>query len=296
MPYLVKCKPDGINHDMNIFVSTESGKLPDRNPKGFIPRDRDRVFLWAIPKHGGNGLAERGLGSSFRQDGKDFRLRVLDAEPPIRAFGEDDLHDKAAEPEWERNVKLRFRRNAHASVVELSEPEAAYLDQFYCPAPAYTRSGAPEPGNNGDGPTDLLEDVDEVRNDPSLDETTRERLIHARLGQGRFRDDVMRRWRGACAVTGCSQPEILRASHIRPWRNSSNEQRLNPANGILLAANLDALFDHFMISFNDDGQMLTSCRLEDSCSELFGLPAPLRSELTDRERGFLAYHRDRLQR
>ena len=65
---------------------------------------------------------------------------------------------------------------------------------------------------------------------------------------------------------------------------------------MLLAANLDALFDRFLISFKDDGRMLISCRLGHPCRELFGLPAPLRSELTDQERGFLAYHRDRLQR
>jgi len=84
--------------------------------------------------------------------------------------------------------------------------------------------------------------------------------------------------------------------HRPAWRASTHEQRLNPANGILLIANLDALFDRYLISFNNDGGMWISDRVEASCRELLGLPAPLRSALADEEKSFLTYHRDRLQR
>jgi hypothetical protein len=64
--------------------------------------------------------------------------------------------------------------------------------------------------------------------------TTRERLIDARLGQGRFRVGVASRWNGRCAVTGCAIPAVIRASHIKPWSECTDRERLNPANGIFL--------------------------------------------------------------
>ncbi|HUC10807.1 MAG TPA: HNH endonuclease signature motif containing protein, partial [Stellaceae bacterium] len=63
-------------------------------------------------------------------------------------------------------------------------------------------------------------------------------------------------------------------------------------NGILLAANLDALFDRFLITFQDDGQMLILDRVSPDCRDLLGLPASLRSELRTDEREFLAKHRE----
>ncbi|HET9245398.1 MAG TPA: HNH endonuclease signature motif containing protein, partial [Xanthobacteraceae bacterium] len=53
----------------------------------------------------------------------------------------------------------------------------------------------------------------------------------------------------------------LRASHIKPWRESSDRERLDPANGLLLTANLDALFNDGLIAFDDEGQMLVSAQL-----------------------------------
>ena len=83
----------------------------------------------------------------------------------------------------------------------------------------------------------LPQDIENIRLDEAItDDTTRQALINARIGQGKFRDDVMERWGGACAFSGCKTLEALRASHIKPWRNCSNEQRLDPANGQILVS------------------------------------------------------------
>ncbi len=89
-----------------------------------------------------------------------------------------------------------------------------------------------------------LEQIERVK-----DRTTRKCLIDARLGQGQFRVDVEKLWRGACGVTGCRISAVLRASHIKPWSQSNNKERLDPENGILLAAHIDALFDRGLITF-----------------------------------------------
>jgi hypothetical protein len=92
---------------------------------------------------------------------------------------------------------------------------------------------------------------------PDVCETEREALVKARAGQGIFRSEVIALW-GCCAVTGCALSQILVASHIVPWRDATNAERLDPFNGLLLTPNLDRLFDQCLIAFNDDGSILLS--------------------------------------
>ncbi len=92
----------------------------------------------------------------------------------------------------------------------------------------------------------------------SAKETEREALIKARVGQGNFRTDVIALW-GSCAVTGCSLSKILVASHLVPWAAcATNQERLDPFNGLLLTPNMDKLVDRCLIAFNDDGSILLS--------------------------------------
>lgn len=127
--------------------------------------------------------------------------------------------------------------------------------------------------------------------------TTVEALIDARIGQAKFRADLIRVRDAACEVTGCRISEILRASHIKPWIVASDSERLDPENGLLLAAHLDALFDGGLISFADDGTMLLSDRIGSQDRLTFRLPQSLRSKPSARQAEFLLYHRsNRFQR
>jgi hypothetical protein len=139
---------------------------------------------------------------------------------------------------------------------------------------------------------DIEADNEEIRNDPNLTSTEKDQLIRARRGQGIFRSNLMGRWGLACAVTGCRQNEVLRASHIKDWRASDNQERLDHHNGLLLCANLDALFDRKLISFDDDGEMLVSGRISPDERERLGIPGRLREALSDEEKSFLRWHRD----
>src|SRR5262249_4060255 len=56
--------------------------------------------------------------------------------------------------------------------------------------------------------------AEEVRAMPRTTEA--ERLIVQRVGQDIFREALMDLWSGRCAVTGLDQPELLRASHMKP--------------------------------------------------------------------------------
>lgn len=91
--------------------------------------------------------------------------------------------------------------------------------------------------------------------------TERERLQAARIGQGEFRNALIGVWNGRCPIAGVDHLELLRVSHIKPWAASSDAERLDPFNGLLLCAHIDALFDRGLISFFDDGRMLVSSSL-----------------------------------
>ena len=86
--------------------------------------------------------------------------------------------------------------------------------------------------------------------------------------------------------------EVLRASHIKPWRACSDKDRLDPNNGILLSANLDALFDSGLISFDDNGKILISKRVSDKIRKLgLSQSAKLCSPLNPEQQRFLVEHR-----
>lgn len=97
---------------------------------------------------------------------------------------------------------------------------------------------------------------EKIVEDLTLTATQKEQLIQARIGQGAFRDALLDHWQSRCCVTDCAIRPVLRASHIKPWRASSNSERLDRFNGLLLVANVDALFDRFLISFSDTGEMM----------------------------------------
>jgi hypothetical protein len=96
-----------------------------------------------------------------------------------------------------------------------------------------------------------------IDSDRHLPETEREALIVARLGQGLFKQRVMQ-VEDRCRITGVTNPIHLRASHCKPWRDSSNEERLNGENGLLLTPTMDHLFDRGFISFEDSGLVIVS--------------------------------------
>ena len=91
--------------------------------------------------------------------------------------------------------------------------------------------------------------------------TERKGLITSRVGQGYYRQQIIEKWGGRCPITGINIQSILIASHIVPWSESSDHERLDVENGILLSPSYDALFDKHLISFQDDGHIIISIKV-----------------------------------
>jgi hypothetical protein len=125
--------------------------------------------------------------------------------------------------------------------------------------------------------------------------TEAERLTIQRIGQDVFREMQMEFWSARCAVTGIDQPELLRASHLKPWKECATAaERLDPFNGLLLSAHWDAAFDGGLVTLEDDGTLLLSERLTLSARQLLIQNArfPLGVlNLNVAHRPYLRYHR-----
>ncbi len=124
--------------------------------------------------------------------------------------------------------------------------------------------------------------------------TEAERLVVQRVGQDLFRDALLDYWGRLCPITGITEPGLLRASHIVPWAECTDEKRLDVHNGLLLSALWDAAFDRGLVSFADDGTVLASDKLGSKEREALGLGSgPRLAGLREQHCANLAQHRIR---
>jgi putative restriction endonuclease len=114
-------------------------------------------------------------------------------------------------------------------------------------------------------------------------------LRTTRLGHGKFREGLVGYWRG-CAVTRYPDVRLLIASHIKPWRDADNRERLDPYNGFLLVPNLDKVFDRQLISFDERGRIMISSHLEDPAK--LGINPNMTIKLDSCHQHYLAHHRE----
>lgn len=124
--------------------------------------------------------------------------------------------------------------------------------------------------------------------------TEAERLVVQRIGQDIFREALMDYWGGRCPLTGVTESALLRASHIVPWADRGDEQRLDVHNGLLLSALWDAAFDNGLVSFTDNGIVLVKPTLSEGARKALNIESvlPLLG-LRDAHRQNLAWHRAR---
>lgn len=133
-----------------------------------------------------------------------------------------------------------------------------------------------------------------IHGNPSLGNTEKEQLVLARRGQGRFRDGVQR-FERQCRVTRVDRPEHLRASHCKPWRDSTDDERLDPNNGLLLTPSIDHLFDRGFISFEPSGRLLLSPVAHRESLARMGVPLDPDANVgpfTNAQARYLEHHRD----
>lgn len=130
-----------------------------------------------------------------------------------------------------------------------------------------------------------------------IPETEREALVMARRGQGIFKRNVQQH-ESRCRVTGVDRIEHLIASHCKPWRDcTSNQERLDGENGLLLTPNIDHLFDRGFISFENNGALLVSAVAHKESLRRMGVPVDMTRNVgsfSEGQKRYLEFHRENL--
>lgn len=126
----------------------------------------------------------------------------------------------------------------------------------------------------------------------NLPSTEKQSLINARRGQGTFRARVAE-IENSCRLTGITDIRFLIASHIKPWSVSSNTERLDGNNGLLLAPHVDRLFDKGFITFKKDGSLVISAEAEDVC-RCWNISTSSETPLSDEQEIYMRYHREHI--
>lgn len=141
--------------------------------------------------------------------------------------------------------------------------------------------------------SDVEADVESILSEDEVTDTDKATLIKTRIGQGNFRQKLISLW-GGCAVTGYKDVSMLMASHIKPWRSSSNTERLDGYNGLLLLPTLDKAFDSGFISFDKVGKILISPLLLDP--ESLGISENMSVNLKPEHQAYMEFHRGSVYR
>lgn len=137
--------------------------------------------------------------------------------------------------------------------------------------------------------------IDEIQHS-TLPVTEKEQLVKSRRGQGLFRSRL-EQIENACRVTGVSNKALLIASHIKPWSESDNAERLDGNNGLLLSPHIDKLFDRGWITFTDAGDLLCAEHSIEQALQQWGVELPLNvAPFEPKQARYLAYHRDEIFR
>ena len=138
----------------------------------------------------------------------------------------------------------------------------------------------------------IITEIKAVENDNTIKMTEKDSIVKSRIGQGIFRKGLIEYWHG-CAISQCPLTWMLIASHIKPWRDADNQERLDPYNGLLLLPNYDKLFDLGYISVNSKGKIMYSRLLDKFDRETIGLTNNLHLvKLEEQHLKYLKYHND----
>jgi hypothetical protein len=147
-----------------------------------------------------------------------------------------------------------------------------------------------------DGTAALIREVEQLvealNQDETISDTIKERLVKTRIGQSKFKQKLINR-ECKCAICGVEDISFLIASHIKPWSESSNEERLDVHNGLLLCPNHDSLFDKGFITFDQNGNIFISDKISENIKVFMNINPTMRIKTSNKMKEYLQWHFNR---
>ena len=196
----------------------------------------------------------------------------------------------------EKYAPLQFNGNGNQAAYLVAIPSGfanVLLGNIGKPALFFTQptSGGNDDQKDSADHADQAQKAIEGRTD--IGPTQKKQLIKARRGQGIFKSNV-RFNEDKCRFTGVSNSRLLIASHIKPWAESSDKEKLDGCNGLLLSPHIDCLFDSGLISFKNDGKVLISSKLDRKVLQKWGIEKVKKvGRFNPQQCVYLRYHRSR---
>jgi hypothetical protein len=300
-----------VNHKQTVQQEREGGYLwsPKKNSNGARNRTYDNmtdvrpgdaVFSFANAQIGAVGIAtgtarsapkptEFGkAGDSWSDDGWYVPVEFKELEKPLRPQA---VAEQLAPLLPKRHSPIRANGMGNQGVYLGAVPDAmaAKLRELLAGQVEKIEESIDD-SVIGEG-EEAAEEAD-LKQRTDIGPVEKQQLVKARRGQGVYRSNL-NKIEKACRVTGIADRRHLRASHIKPWVKSDDQEKLDGYNGLLLAPHVDHLFDQGYISFTDEGAMLVSDQLDRKVLERWGIdPGRNYGPFKAQQRAYLAYHRD----
>jgi putative restriction endonuclease len=297
-----------VNHKQTGKVEIEDGYIwsPQKNKDGSSSHSYDN-----LPRTGLGDIIFSYIGGAIGAVGTVIALAQHKERPP--EFGKTgDQWDKVGwlvQVRWQKLLTPLVPKEHLNEIVPLLSPKHApiqanghgnqgiYLAKISSEL-GYTLLSLIEQINND--MSEMIKDVDTTLEEQiqeryieqaEIPNTQKEQLILARRGQGNFRINVQK-IETKCRVTGLNDKRFLVASHIKPWRASSNKERIDGHNGLLLSPHIDKLFDEGWISFSDDGGLIVSNEETLNILKIWFIDSNVSvGSFTSQQKAYLEYHR-----
>ncbi|WP_252214665.1 HNH endonuclease [Clostridium sp. VAP41] len=142
---------------------------------------------------------------------------------------------------------------------------------------------------------DIYEELKSIEFDSSnIEEKYREGFIKTRIGQGKFREALIKKYGCECSVCGLNIKELLIASHIKEYSNCIDNEHIDLHNGLLLCANHDKLFDKHLISFDNKGKIVISSSIDSDNYDKLNINKSTAIDARLFKEEYMNYHRGKL--
>lgn len=177
----------------------------------------------------------------------------------------------------------------YISIIKLFDIELEKNFYYYRPFLDYFN----DKRNTSDKIKDEYEKINILKNETN---TEKDILAKARIGQGKYRENLIEEFPSGCLITNITDERLLIASHIKPWSVSNNKERVDRYNGLLLSPTYDRLFDQGFITFSNDGIISISPYISPQNWKRINLKNGTKYDLKqNNERSqYLEYHRSKI--
>ncbi|MBW4888255.1 HNH endonuclease [Mucilaginibacter sp. HMF5004] len=176
-------------------------------------------------------------------------LFLFAIEPATGTKDKARFYIRSNDDAWELFRVIALPRISYLSILKLKSKEGniyyyfkIFLDYHF---------------NTNNHPSKIRQEEKAIEESTSISTTKKEVIISARIGQGKFREKLLQQM-FSCPITEVSDERLLMASHIKPWVKSTDKEKTDPFNGIILTPTYDRMFDQGFISFDDEGKLLIS--------------------------------------